>query len=819
MTLTKNALCSWASRFVSLLAVCVSFAVSADDIDLAADPAMREQRLGIVGKSFGQESSARPTIDIQGAGNDPMRGTRTNKGAQRPLGDALGGDEQRMGQPIRQQLPEQTEFQRFVYDSTGKLLPLFGYQLFRNSPDTFAPVDNVPVTSDYTIGPGDEIWIRAWGQIDIDIRAVVDRNGTVNIPRVGVFNVAGIRYQELQGYLSTAFSRTFKNFELSVTLGQLRSIQVFVVGQAQRPGVYTVSSLSTLVNAIFAAGGPSTRGSMRKIQLKRGDKVISEMDLYDLLLRGDKTKDRPLLPGDVIYIPPVGKVAAISGSINTAGIYELPEGEASLKDLIAWSGGLSSLADGLKVTIERIDNRKTRKVEELKLDAAGQSGAVKDGDVVTVYPIAPKFANSITLRGFVNQPERFTWRKGIRISDIVPSMESLISRSYWTDRNRMDAQDDSVDAQNAMVQAMYRGGGKITPRNGPRKINGINPPNRNFTPLQGVDPKDENAFASIQRAEAVNLDYAVIERVADDGSSDLLPFSLGLALKGDVQHNLLLQPNDVVTIFSKDDIRVPVEKQSKYIRLEGEFVTPGIYKLEQGETLQKLVTRIGGLTSNAYLFGTEFSRESVRVLQQKQLDDSVDRLERDLERTAVNKSQKAMNAEEAQSAKVEAEQQRGLLNKLRQIKATGRVSLEMPAELLPPDVKQLPDIALEDGDKIVIPNASGSISVFGAVFNPGAFIFKSEKRFEDYLRQSGGPTRDADESSMFVLRADGTVLSKRQSGWLSSLGGQKLMPGDAIVMPERLEERFNLTKELKDWSQIFFQFATGVAGLKVLKGL
>ncbi len=228
---------------------------------------------------------------------------------------------------------QRNEFQEFAAQSIGRYLPLFGYNLFAGVPSTFAPVENIPVTPDYLIGPGDEIAIRAWGQVDIDFRAIVDRNGVINLPRVGSINVSGIRYQDLTGFLRTAIGRVFRNFELSVTLGQLRSIRVFVVGQARRPGSYTVSSLSTLVNALFAAGGPSPRGSMRRIQLKRGEKTITEFDFYDLLLKGDKSKDMHLLPGDVIYIPPTGGVAAISGSVNESAIYEL-KGKTTLNDLI-----------------------------------------------------------------------------------------------------------------------------------------------------------------------------------------------------------------------------------------------------------------------------------------------------------------------------------------------------------------------------------------------------------------------------------------------------------------------------------------------------
>ena len=300
---------------------------------------------------------------------------------------------------------ERHEFQDFVSQSLGRELPMFGFNLFQNVPSTFAPLDRVPVTPDYVIGPGDELVINAWGQVDIDYRATVDRNGAISIPRVGNINVTGVRYQELEAHLKRAIGRVFTNFELKVTMGQLRSIQIFIVGQALRPGTYTVSSLSTLVNSLFAAGGPSVKGSMRTIQLKRGDKLVTEFDMYDLLLKGDKSKDVRLLPGDVIYIPPTGQLVAISGSVNTPAIYEI-RGRAKLGDLIELAGGLSVTASGQQVAVERIVDRKTRKVEDFKLDKEGLDKLLMDGDLVKVFPLSPRFDNAVTVRGNVAAPAR-----------------------------------------------------------------------------------------------------------------------------------------------------------------------------------------------------------------------------------------------------------------------------------------------------------------------------------------------------------------------------------------------------------------------------
>src|SRR6185437_6551312 len=273
------------------------------------------------------------------------------------------------------------EFQDFVASSLGYKLPVFRKNLFRNVPSTFAPLDRVPVTPDYIIGPGDELLIRGWGQIDINYRAVVDRTGAIYIPRIGAVSVAGLRYADLNDALKRDIGRVFKNFDLNVTLGRLRSIQIFVVGQVRQPGAYTISSLSTLVNALFASGGPTNRGSMRQIVLKRQGKEITRFDLYDLIAAGDKSKDAQLLPGDVIYVPPVGNLVALAGSVNVPAIYEVKEGE-NLRQALAYAGGLTTTADGQKAFVDRIDDRHMRHTEEFELNAEGFKTPLKDGDIV-----------------------------------------------------------------------------------------------------------------------------------------------------------------------------------------------------------------------------------------------------------------------------------------------------------------------------------------------------------------------------------------------------------------------------------------------------
>ena len=259
-----------------------------------------------------------------------------------------------------------TEFQKFIASTTSQVLPIFGANLFRRVPSTFAPLNMTPVPSDYVIGPGDELRVRVWGQVNFQANLQVDRAGDVYLPQVGPVHVAGMPFSDLDGHLRKAIGRVYRNFDLTADIGQIRAIQVYVAGQARRPGVYTVSSLSTLVDAVFASGGPSIQGSMRHIELRRGSDVVTDFDLYGLLVHGDKSKDVKLLPGDVIFIPAVGAEVAITGSVRTPAIYELREGE-SLDGLIADAGGVSAVAAEARVSIERISEHHDRFAMEVSL--------------------------------------------------------------------------------------------------------------------------------------------------------------------------------------------------------------------------------------------------------------------------------------------------------------------------------------------------------------------------------------------------------------------------------------------------------------------
>ena len=293
-----------------------------------------------------------------------------------------------------------TEFQQVVAGSVGQVLPIFGANLFSNVAAGLAPIDRTPVTSNYVVGTGDQLLIRVWGQVNFNVHATVDRTGDIYIPQVGNIEVAGLHFQQLDGYLRNQLGRVFRNFDLSVNMGQLRSIQIYVVGNARQPGSYTVSSLSTLVNALFFSGGPSEQGSMRRIELRRNGQVVTIFDLYDLLIYGDKSHDAPLLPGDVIYIPPVGPEVAVAGSIHVPAIYEL-KGTETVGQAIALAGGMATMASKQDAQLDRINSQEARQTVQITLNAAGMETPLRDGDILRISAIVQQFDLTVILRGNV----------------------------------------------------------------------------------------------------------------------------------------------------------------------------------------------------------------------------------------------------------------------------------------------------------------------------------------------------------------------------------------------------------------------------------
>ncbi len=767
-----------------------------------------------------------------------------------------------------------SDFERFVEDGTGRRLPVYGRRLFDEVPTTFAPVERVPVPADYVIGPGDELLIRAWGKIDLDSRVTVDRNGQVYLPRVGTLNVAGLRYEQLEGYLHAAISALFKDFELNVALGQLRSIQIFVLGSARQPGAYTIGSLSTLVNALFASGGPAATGSMRHIQLRRGNRLLAEFDMYDLVQKGDKSHDVALLPGDVIYIPPIGAQIAISGNVNEPGVYEL-KGETTVAAALEGAGGLTNLAGAERVLLERIDNHSSRRAEEFPLDASGFARPLQDGDLLRIYPLSPKFENAVTLRGNVAQPGRYVWKEGMRVSDLIPSRDFLVTRDFWNRQNqptprntdhpfgtqrsgrpeyrRTDESDNRATDQSGN-QPRNQFGNQRTDQYGNQRSDQFGnqrtdrfedqfedqstdqPGNRRTDQLEdqptdqpgnqrddmsGATGRSGNSRPTMiatvgQNNAEINWEYAVIERLDEhDLSTRLIPFRLVNAIDNRASaDNQLLRAGDVVTIFSRADLDLPMEKHASFVRVGGEVNAPGVYRVNPGETLRDVVAAAGGLTQHSYLYASILTRVSTRHAQEAELRQATEQMQRELFGRYANATPTTGQTGADQQAQLAFQQT--ALARLSSIKPTGRVVLEMNPDAA--TTADIPDFSLEDGDTFYVPPRLSTVQVAGSVYNANAFRHQPEKRLIAYLNDAGGATREADEKRIFVIHADGTVVS-RQSRNDHSHGGfenLRLLPGDAIVVPEKLKVSSKMN-DLLQATQFMSQTALTAAALSVVK--
>jgi protein involved in polysaccharide export with SLBB domain len=781
-------------------------------------------------RSFGESNIPSPTsLGTAGAENAPLtRQSRNISGPQTP------------------QLPPSlpTEFQRFVAASTGQFLPIYGEDLFRRVPSTFSPNDLAPVPSQYVIGPDDELRVRIWGQINYSGNLRVDRSGNIYLPQIGAVPVSGLQFSALDQHLRAAVAKIYRNFDLSADMGRIRSMQIYVSGQAQRPGAYTISSLSSLVDALFASGGPSPQGSLRHILLNRNGKTVADFDLYALLLRGDKSKDVPLLPGDVLYIPVAGSQVAITGSVRNQAIYELRGGE-TLGDLIELAGQTTAIASTTaRISMERVEPGELLQAMEFKFDANGLAASLMNGDILHIYSILPAYEKTVTLRGYVANPGRFGWTAGMRLSDLIPDRDSLMSRDYWWKRSHLglpapefepsittlgqgqqppesNARGLTTSVTQSTLTSVLASNGEQSPWNATARQA---PKGNNGSLASGIEETSTpgDSGQSVQNdirllVPQINWNHAVIERIDPDTlRTSLISFDLGkLVLDHDASQNIALQPGDTVTVFSQADVRVPIDEQVKYVKLEGEFVHPGFYSVLPSETLRDLTRRAGGLTPRAYLYGSEFTRESTRILQQQRLDEYVRTVtiesERGTQALAVSGSSSASSSGDVAASRVVAQD---MIARLNEVKATGRIVLQFRPNST--SVVDVPALSLENGDKFIVPFAPENVNVVGAVYDQNSYAYQRGRSVGYYLRLAGGSNRNADWRHAFVIRADGSVISRdhvNNFGILSnSFDNIQLNPGDTIVLPDKTL-RPTALRGLLDWSQLFSQLALGAAAI------
>ncbi|MCP5138999.1 MAG: SLBB domain-containing protein [Chromatiales bacterium] len=719
----------------------------------------------------------------------------------------------------------------------------FGYDLFSNVPTTYAPATDIPVPPEYTVGPGDAVKVQLIGNVKANYTLVVGRNGEIRFPELGPISVAGMPFNELQSLIEKTVADQMIGTRAVVGLGELRSLRVLITGEAERPGSYTVSGLSTMTNALLVSGGVKPIGSLRNVQLKRGGRLVATLDLYDLLLKGDASKDARLLSGDVIFIPPVGNTAGITGEIRRPAIYEY-KGAATVQDLIELSGGLTAEAAPRLAKLDRVDASQGHVLLDVDLGGPqGRAMKLKSGDTLRVAAVRETVADAVRVSGHVYRAGPAQFRPGMRLADLLPGVDELkpnadlhyvlIRRELPPDRrvtvlsadiakawaapqseaNVVLAPRDQVivfdleATRSALLDPVIADLNRQSSREHPSQIVNIGGNVRmpGDYPLEaGMRVADlvragggmnEAAFA----ADAELVRYEVIN--GESRRTELLPINLAAAQAGDSASNIVLQPFDVLTIRS-----VPQWSDQEAVTLQGEVRFPGRYPIRRGETLTSVISRAGGLTDLAFAEGVVFTRENLKEREAQQIAALTSRLERDMAAMAVQRSQVDQQSGGAQSLSVG----QSLLAELRNTKPVGRLAIDLP-QVLAAKPGSAADILLKDGDRLVVPRRSQEVTVLGEVQTATSHLYQPGLSRSDYVGMSGGTTQKADAGRIYVVKANGQVVASSKSRWFGD-PGKDIRPGDTIVVPVDTER----LPPLPMWSAvttIIYNLAVAVAAV------
>lgn len=696
-----------------------------------------------------------------------------------------------------------------VFIRTGLNLKKYGSNLFQ-MPDSFAPDQNIPVPSNYVVGPGDSLKIQSWGAINDDINTKVSSNGTIFIPKLGEVSVTGVKSGELDSYLKKRLGKIYRNFDVAANVSKVRSIQVTVAGMASQPGTYTLSSLSTLSNAIIAVGGPSGQGSMRSIELKRHGVVVDHFDLYDLLIHGNNAHDVQVLAGDVIVFKPLGNEVALYDGVKRPAIYETKPGE-TVRDLISFAGGYSNDAKTDKIVIETIGSDKAINVNSYPTEQA-LSFNLSDGEIIHFFRTTNKYENSVAVIGNVVDPTRTGYKNGMTVRDLIPNKDVLLTRGYYNSFAYNTYGRDNALSQTGVQKTTGQSetGGGLSLGTGLQS-------KADLSNSKEVFANGQNLFIAgpvyIPEAD-INWNYALIIRVnPDDYSTHIIPFNLRKAIAGDSANNIKLKPGDIVNVLSAKDVRTSQLSKPINVFIDGEVNSPGVYELHAGQTIRDVIESAGGVSTKAYLFGLELNRDSVRKQQTAALSQMLDQAQQSI----LSQSTSVANitsSNQLQMQQMAVQQQMALINKMREVKPTGRIILNLQSG--DTKINDLPDFRLENGDTVYIPPMPDTVNVIGQVYNPATFIYKNHFTVGKYIDLAGTENQYADTSVEYVLRADGTLYSKQQAGWFGSFSGRTLNPGDVIIVPQQAQIGGAL-QNLLNWTQVLSNFGTAAAAITVFK--
>jgi protein involved in polysaccharide export with SLBB domain len=692
-------------------------------------------------------------------------------------------------------------------DNAG--LQRFGTNVFvLGTGNTDALPMDLPAGPDYVLGTGDTLNLNIWGSQSITLGVVIDRQGQIALPESGSVEISGLTIAEAQKVIQQNLHTQYKDMHVELSLGRVRTVRVYVVGDVQRPGAFDISSLSTPLNALYAAGGPTSTGSMRILRHYRGKQMISEVDLYDFLLRGIRTTSERLLPGDTLLVPPVGTQVTVNGIVRRPGIYELKEKE-TLKDALELAGGILVTASLGRLNVERIEANQRRTMLSIQtsgsgknaLDAPDVSGFyLQDGDAIQIRPILPYNEAVVYLDGHVYRPGKYPFREGMTVNDLLHSNRDLMPEpADRLELIRLEGADYHPVTTLLNLLDVLHGNSPILlkPFDYLRAFSRyeVDPP-KVVIAGEVIRPGDYPMSAGMKASDLVRM-AGGLRRSAYRDEADLATYEvqngksvrletrviqLQKAMDGDASADATLQPGEVLgirEISGWHDI-------GSAVAVSGEIAHPGTYGILPGERLSSLLKRAGGFRELAFPQGIILQRSAARALQEKARQDIIQRIESiDLGGRAFSASLGGNSQDSAEVFQMMRAQQRVALAALRASSPSGRVVVKIG-----PDISRWEntpaDIQLSADDTIFIPKQNEIVSVVGQVYEQTALAYTHGKDAGWYLRQAGGATHSADRGEIYVIRADGSHISRR--GFLSGGGvlSMRPLPGDTIVVPEKI---------------------------------
>jgi protein involved in polysaccharide export with SLBB domain len=696
-------------------------------------------------------------------------------------------------------------YTQFSDDAKG--LTRFGAEIFR--PDVVGlsqfPMD-LPAGPEYVLGPGDNLTLDIWGGVSQKLTRTVDREGRISLPEGGPVVVAGLSIAQAQKLIQAKLEPQYRDAKVDLAVTRVRTVRIYVVGDVQRPGAYDISALSTPLNALYAAGGPTSTGSLRVIKHMRGSKLLGEMDLYGLLLRGVRQGIEHLEPGDTILVPTVGPLVAVAGSVRRPAIYELLA-DTQLADVLEMAGGVPVSASMDNIKVERIEAHNKRVMlnvklpsgnSELPLREAVGSFWVKDGDKVSVAPILPYSDRTIYLQGHVYHPGSFPYRDGMQVTDLLHSYQDVLPEpATHAEIVRLQPPDFHPTTIEFNLASALAGDTTVTLQ----QFDTIRVFGRYDSDAPkvavygdvlrpGVYPMSAGmtAGALVQMAggfkrSAFRDSASLASYVVDNGqrvSTDQQTVRIGAAVSGEASADVRLKPGDVLTI-----LQIPGWSDiGRAVKIQGEVLYPGNYGINEGERLSTFLKRVGGFRATAYPQGIVFERDDVRKLEEQGRQELIHRIESSS--AGVRVSANTTGKDQADLAQAVQQQQAQAIASLRSQPVPGRLVVTISDDIS--QWENTPsDIQLRAGDSIVIPKKPDFVLSYGQVYNANAITYKPGKTADWYLKQAGGPTELANKKGIYIIRANGSVISSGGTSDLFSGGvlNTKMHPGDVLVVPEK----------------------------------